>query len=106
MICSTVIYYKFREFVLFPQLTRVGYQYPVLFFPIRVNCLSQHTEFGLMDSSSLENLGSMSSCALKWTVAFTAYRIKGPLDHISDVGRRTDFSWGGDSGATVKMHQW
>ena len=40
VICSTVIYYKFREFVLFPQLTRVIITPSTFFFPIRVNCLS------------------------------------------------------------------
>lgn len=41
VICSIAIYYKFREFVLFPQLTRVIIT-ALTFFLVRVHCLSQH----------------------------------------------------------------
>ena len=75
---------------------------PVLFFPVRGHCLSHHTEFGLMDSSS-EACHPMLSNGQR---LFTASRIKGPLDHISGVGRRTNLFLAGDSGAPVKMHQW
>ena len=102
VICSTAIYYKFREFVLFSQLTRAIITASTFFFPVRVHCLSHHTEFGLMDSSS-EACHPMLSNG-QWL--FTASRIKGPLDHISGVGRRTNLFLAGDSGAPVKMHQW